>query len=134
MTRDEILAMEAGPELNTLMAEEVMGWVDNGSGWWRSPYDVGPNQSLLGIVWAAEGMDAFAPSEDIEAAWEVVNHLLEQDSIAAVEIQKWKKEPVEWEVFVREKGLWQPGYWANGEIAPLAISRAALLAAMEGEA
>ena len=49
MTRDDVLAMEPGRELDALVAKKVMGWFE---------------------VWKP-----FSPSTDISAAWEVVEKL-----------------------------------------------------------
>ena len=63
MTRDEIMKMQPGWELNALVAEKVMGWfLDSDIGYWR-------NESGL-----CKRQDKWSPSEDIAAAWEVWEH------------------------------------------------------------
>jgi hypothetical protein len=116
--------MEAGPELDVLIAEKVMGWKlspkktdgvrEFGSAWLdengavtrfqedrRPPYD-----------W---DMKPFSPSTDIDAAWEVVEKL----KLSLVPTNKgW---------IVSQHHLFE-GPFGEGETAPLAICRAALAA------
>lgn len=65
MTRDDILNMPAGRELDLLIALKVMGWEHNslGDAWIRE-----------GEPWV--GCDEFQPSVDIAAAWEVHKNIL----------------------------------------------------------
>lgn len=68
MTREEILALKPGRELDALVAEKVMGWDDSGDGEWRNEFDR-PIESIR--LWR--------PSTDISAAWEVVEKMNELD-------------------------------------------------------
>jgi len=96
MTRDEILALKPGPELDALVAEQVMGWTVN-------RWDNGPNGKLLFVdkdgkefrslsgpqeIWLPpEGQEDFREREDqmwgncpslstdISAAWQVVRKM-----------------------------------------------------------
>ena len=147
MTRDDILKMEVGREMDALVAEKVMEWK-------RAHYDY--------VFWqqtAAEPLlrycsstlimnngdeipnyyQPFHPSRDIAAAWEVVKQFRDKDS-------RWCPS-IFWD---DDDGL-SVGYWnadftyygdtseefksdeAIGGTAPLAICRAALLAVMEVE-
>ena len=64
MTKDEIMQMEAGREMDELIATEVMGWAigDRGA---HYVYNDGVN---VHFVIAGE----FEPSTDISAAWQVM--------------------------------------------------------------
>lgn len=67
MTNDEIDKLEAGSELDKLIAEKVMGWrvVDD-----RGSYHAYDGETWLGIL-----ADYFPFSTDIRAAWEVVERI-----------------------------------------------------------
>jgi hypothetical protein len=122
MTRDEILKMEAGPELDALIAEKVMEWTE-----WPISGDYVTLHGKTGHT-----IDTFNPSSDISAAWEVVEKLQDTPTEYFFEICK---TPVIW----RQSG--KPTHWhvelggqkAYADAAPLAICRAALLAVMEAE-
>ncbi len=142
MTRDEILAMEAGPELNALVAEHVMGWT--WGKYWRwpdwTPWPGCPDRVLyppegyerpparaLGSEIASIGWYERPPgwSEHMDPAWEVAQWLIE--NAFPFELAWYKRET---------KCRWwcYTGKYAPGNIAPLAICRAALLAVMEVDA
>jgi len=83
MTRDEILSMEAGRELDALVATEVMGWAKcvPGTGWlldeeWKK---LGEGEvfwyNSLGLISAANknGYRMWRPSYDIAAAMQVLD-------------------------------------------------------------
>ena len=123
MTKDEILNMEAGREMDALIAEKVMGW------------DVHPHRTHY-INRDAKNEHPyfvicgdFEPSTDIAAAWQVVEKMSSR--------KDWDEHPV---CIVRNyafKDMWTVelrdyDFDATAETAPLAICRAALLAAMEG--
>jgi len=128
MTREEILALEAGRELDALVAKKVMGWhlvrwadeTDGGRVWkgdageYRAPYSVDPNPK-----WR------WSPSTDIAAAWEVVDALMD-NGIGLPQIfhdgQLWVASVSD---CTRKKSN-----MASALTAPLAICRAALLAVM----
>ena len=135
MTRDEILNMPAGRDLDALVAEKVMGWG-------RAHYDY--------VFWqqtAAEPLlrycsstlimrdgdeppnyyQPFHPSRDIAAAWEVVermNELRKPFSITqSAFMSGWIAEFLADDDFNTIE--------AQADTAPLAICRAALLAMEE---
>ena len=121
MTRDEILAMKPGRELDARVAEKVMGWKTNWlkTDWWE---EINPNtHHHKGLV------KDFKPSTDISAAWEVVEKMFER---GGCEIGCYgSKSGGKWfEVIV---------ITMNGEVkvtahtAHEAICKAALLAVME---
>jgi len=115
MTRGEILRMEAGPELDRLVAEQIMGWSEG------KHFKVGD----FGVVKLGEVIDIWSPSSDIAAAWEVVKELYDRE--LGIEMYGEKKFPWEAEILI-------PGgrpVSVQAETLPLAICRAALLAVME---
>ncbi|RLG44476.1 MAG: hypothetical protein DRN81_04505 [Thermoproteota archaeon] len=131
MTRDEILRLEPGPELDRLMAEEVMGW-EEGEDFDCSkegPLIYYPSRNrVLGRKWS--------PSTDIAAAWEVIRKML--DSGWGCEIYS-PNNPYalenadKWFVVFAKSGpiVMQLNFSAKAPSAPLAICRAALLAVKE---
>lgn len=70
-TREQILNMPAGRELDALVAEEVMGWKR------RVDFDLVEDTDVL-ARYEPFSMEVreFHPSSDISAAWEVLNHLI----------------------------------------------------------
>jgi hypothetical protein len=132
--------LEAGRELNALIAEKIMGWK-----WYaythelaRALFEDAPARQLLGLGYIipatmnepiAEGaLEEVEPySTDIAAAWEVVKHAI-------------KTKGAHWEIASGSLG-WQaavvtPDHGTSmaierGESAPLAICRAALKVAEE---
>lgn len=118
MTRDEILKLEAGRELDALVAEKVMGY----------PKEI---ISINGSVkspngdWMVREIDEY--STDISAAWEVaeklgsfwIDHTV---SDLGIDVEFFTSLDHSKERLV-----------ATADTAPLAICRAALLAVMEDE-
>ena len=72
--------MEAGRELDALVAEKVMGYerrLDGlGQEYWREADK--PRVRLVGTICDPQDLPLFAPSTDISAAWEVVSLLIEK--------------------------------------------------------
>lgn len=113
MTREEILALPAGPETDRLVAERVMGigWqggnpIDGYDGrWpWPPPY-----------------------STDVAAAWSVVEKLTDNQDGYCFDLYRgtFPDQPPEWVcATLRGRGM----VVACGQTAPLAVCRAALLA------
>jgi hypothetical protein len=125
MTRDEIVKLEAGREMDALVAEKVMGWElrtfkNDGVDFWHIPGT------------ARCELDAPRFSSDIGAAWEVVTHMQRPDDETGYHEYYFKLEctvaakPVYWYAWLGE-------HEAEAATAPLAICRAALLAVMEDE-
>lgn len=131
MTKEEILAMEAGPELNALVAVYVEGWMQLDkhpgpnvpqamlsphTGKTVEPYN-GPWYYPPGFSLQGNGVEPPNYSTDIAAAF-------------------WAAEKMADCLHLRqygEQGIWEasfcgyPGIKGHGESAPLAICRAALL-------
>lgn len=117
MTRDEILKMEAGRELDALVAKDVMGWHKLDGNWKDN-------------IWEkADGhiKGDWHPSEDISAAWEVVTKIRSMGW--GVDIS-WFHEFIYCALHKPDSVIIKQ---ANAETAPLAICRAALLAVMEND-
>ena len=141
MTREEVLNMPAGREMDALIAEKIWGFVENPNNtasvsnvwFWVHPKDgvlIGIPFDIGGKIENTEIYDhqweRFCPSTDIADAWKVVNRL---------------------ELFSKycfygsdADELWTVHSWKYGKphftgiesrTAPLAICRAALLAVME---
>ena len=73
MTREEIMNMKPGRELDALVAEKVMGWKTNWlkTDWWE---EINPNTHRhKGLV------KDFKPSTDIAAAFEAETKVIEKD-------------------------------------------------------
>jgi hypothetical protein len=131
MTPAQILALPAGPELDRLVAEKVMGWrLDEGLYWLDSA------GKRTGWVHAT-GHDVYGgyrdwrPSTDIAAAWQLLEGIdargerwywrLVRDPLG-FSCRAWQGHPEKWLLPEEE-------YKAEGDTAMLAISRCALLIA-----
>jgi hypothetical protein len=70
MTRDEILSMPAGREMNELIAEKVMGW---------DIHPASPDPWERELAWYSDdgklqgGYGYWRPSENIADAWQVID-------------------------------------------------------------
>lgn len=122
MTREEILGMEAGRELDELISKEVFknikaqgcsNCLDNLHGCIGSP-----NYPKCYI--------SLAPyySTDISAAWEAVEHLKTKGIYGRVDVCK-----SNYAVCFQDDNLYN--FCLNAKTAPLAICRSALLAVVE---
>lgn len=128
MTREEIMAMPAGPELDALVAERFMGWQKGLYSRW-----------MKGTAWAGHlylpcddyycPEPAWSPSTD----WAACGPVFEQLAIlkgwyCAIEMDEGK---LWWETWGHEGG----GVWrivCRAETATLAVCRAAVLSTLEG--
>ena len=149
MTRDEILAMEAGRELDALVAE-AMGWIwlrfkpahDEDAEFVRKPYGPDTWEASLehkranGDEPLAHLWDCDLPhySTDIAAAWEVVEYMGPIPfSLRFQPADAWRTGDGEVYCHAHWTCWFEGSVWAEAPTAPLAICRAALLAAMEME-
>ena len=163
MTRDEILAMEAGRELDKLVAEKVMGWTahpigDTGELMWleersgfSDPQWTGwlsdrvsgfegfinnrlDDGRILSVNW---GGDLWKPSATIATAWKVVEKMLESGWLYAGDCATIGGPGTSIPKFtVLHEWRFFKGTRLRGDCAesvPVAICRAALLAVMEVE-
>jgi len=133
MTREEIERMEAGREMDSLIAEKVMGWRWSGENKkWLIPPDDDPRIAWAAL-WDKKGRPDWLPdySTDIADAWQVVEKL--HDLGYRVEINS-----------TCDKGLYDVEVsksYSNGTVCEcvvfqpisLAICRAALLSVMEAQ-
>lgn len=130
MNREEILNMEAGEQLDNLVAEKVMGWhiklTEYGKDWVDDDdrYMTGVNRD--GQFEDDEDFHLlhWHPSGSILWAWEVIEKLMPIYQIDIEAINKMFK--VSFDDYAR---TWE----ATAEDAPVAICKSALLAVMENE-
>ena len=74
ITRDEILNLKAGREMDALIAERIMGWtLHPNKTHWGKPHP-GMDNFSPSFEWRQVG--DFEPSTDISAAWEVVDRIV----------------------------------------------------------
>ena len=119
MTRDEILNMPAGHELNKLVAEHIFGMrIEENHGLAGGFYWVG-NGVQFGDMRVQNVPDY---STDIEAAWEVVDKLVR----FSITIESFSKGVLCRFFSAGQTAAGDAVGWAD--TAPLAICRAALLA------
>ncbi len=120
LTREQIESLEAGPEMDALVAEKIMGWFRAMNAWWQ------PDKTLGG------SMPAY--STDISAAWSVVDALANSCTwklllssegctaqLSGVPILLSTGQP---------NGVFQ---FANIEDTPLVLCRAALLSTLKDQ-
>ncbi len=131
MTKDEILRMEAGREMDALVATKVMGWEDDPEVPYWDARDVNGQVIHVSRRWS--------PSTDIAAAWEVFEFLSKNSVEVAVSCNG-----VERATIGHDSDGWSCSVWWFKDIesshaiegiyadtAPLAICKAALLAVMD---
>jgi hypothetical protein len=121
LTREEILAMEPGEELNHLVIESVLKW---------HKVDLKPRNN--GWFWSDGhthlGWDSFSPSTDISAAWEVVTHLMNDHKDVLVQGVSFEKNRLfDCAIYEHEDELAVTSMQSS---APEAICKAALLAVL----
>lgn len=133
LTREQIEAMPAGPELDAAVAEHVMGSrppLARGGNVWANP-DGNPNYASQIPLY----------STDIAAAWEVVEKMLAVGfSFTYFDTANISSKPGVCAAF--KLGVYPPkegdadafrGYGFREQSAPLAICRAALIAKLAGK-
>ena len=129
MTPDEIDNMEAGPDLDALVAERVMGLVWDESlcrvcGWKLTPDYCRPDNCSMRPMPLRQADGHAAHSTDIAAAWGVVEYLKHH---GFSHFQVWGHLDVWHSAFANV----DHEFWSNevmAPTAPLAICRAALKA------
>lgn len=117
LTRDTVLALAAGRELNILIAERVMGLIPHQE---SEPHDGG-------TCYDPEMPPRY--SSDIKAAWRVVEKLDEHGFHAVVKSPFTAGEPYHAGFTPHGQTGWngRPDYAGSGDTMPLAVCRAALL-------
>ena len=152
MTRDEIMSMEAGPEMDRMIAEfmnaepEITPIVSNDggqsacavasrSGPWESKRDLQlwleeQNHRGLLVGYRIEHWHRYPDySTSISDAWEVWEKL-PMDSQGLLIARCSVANADEYQAAIHVQG---DAVWVSGDTAPLAICRAALISTMEGE-
>jgi len=134
MTRDEVLAMKPGRELDELVIRHIMNipvvesvdlfsqepfpaawWVED-EGWY-----IAYERDEDGLIYMP-----FNPSEDISAAWEVAEKLQKQGYVVCIELLPYE----ETSVGVYEENPAEQIAYAKAQTPAEAICKAALLAVM----
>lgn len=121
----DVMNMQAGPELDALVAEKVMGWKLHKEGrawkWWDIPL-ISPHHEQY------DGHDDQPPySTDPAAAWEVVEKMRERWSVYVNALD----DPRECGCVVGK--TWrEPEAAAIGPTMPVAVCRCAVLLAARG--
>ena len=122
LTPDQIERLEAGPEMEALVAQYVMGWrCCDGFMTWKIPPTGGQQGG-----WATEA-DHF--SRDIAAAWRVVERMWANGYGWNVEQ---RGEKIRAQFFRHYPGQKEINAWTFSPSAALSICRAALLAVLRG--
>lgn len=135
LTREKVLAMEAGRELDALVVEKVMGYkfVQEGSTLWKddAPFPFVIYDEEFGYCLYEKYEDGwpfttFNPSADISAAWAVHTEINKRGWGMCLldRYSHGPSRPFEYGCQLGKDGVTHVGY---GETAPLAICRAALL-------
>lgn len=133
MTRDEVLLMVAGKDLDDLIATKVMGFHPTDGGWWHG--DNGHCERRFdggGCVDCNADAPAWSPSTSIDDAWTVVGALSARGF--ALVLEDWQ-DVKSWAALFHDRQGHDTGH-AVAATAPLAICRCALLAllaALEGD-
>jgi hypothetical protein len=135
MTRDKVLVMEAGRELDALVAEKVMGagkkCADNkgtnGCAYWGLCWECEENRREGYFGWHPHDLVPWHYSTDIDAAWQVVEKMEQHPDEILFSCSRKGWRELEWEVRFRKCRGNQHDYIASAPTAPLAICRAALL-------
>jgi hypothetical protein len=130
MNRDDILNMEAGREMDDLIATRVMGWkMGNTSVLPRMNIPVWHDGN-----WNISHFYEWRPSTDIAAAWEAVDKL-RKDGFNCVFSLPYTNSAIRQHILFDggEETDARSSDWVYGDELPLAICRAALLAVMEAE-
>jgi hypothetical protein len=140
MTREEILAMQPGRELDARVAENVMGYkfVQEGSTLWKedAPFPFLMYNEEFGYCLYEKYEDGwpfttFNPSTDISAAWEVVEKIGNNAEWMLYRLGHTDEEGIlKYNcTFLQVFSGFSPS--AKGITAPEAICKAALLAVLE---
>ena len=117
----DIDTLSAGHEMDALVAEHIMGWERQGSGWnvngsisWPDP-----EGNTTPLAWVKD----FPFSSDIAAAWQVVEKLILDNKLFELEF---------YQESVDSRPRWGAafGIESYADTAPLAVCRAALKAVL----
>ena len=132
MNRDEILNMPAGREMDTLVAEKIMGW-ERGNISALPQGDIPVWHTGEGKGWKTHQSINWSPSTVINSAWEVVEKILEKPCSINVQTE-FHSDGNHSSCFIHPYPRGTTNLiMGHGSTAPLAICRAALLAVMDTE-
>lgn len=128
-TREQILAMEPGKDLDRLVAEQVLKWDES-----RFRYDseTGISERIKHNEFFGEDVwEPFNPSTDIAAAWEVVEKLKKEKGLVTLvgNEKKWECRITAMVDVVYGIDVKDVSYWSKS--APEAICKTALLAVLD---
>lgn len=138
-TREMILNEPAGRQMDAWVLEYVMGYrkiecprtVWFSMDRWRELSDTVFFKNITGSMFIADknGYGVFRTSQDIAAAWQVMEKLLSGDfgRHFYIELSNKTTTGTGWNCLIYDVG------YAEADTAPLAICRAGLLAVLEGE-
>lgn len=129
LTREQVLSMEAGEELNDLIAEKVMGWHAK-SKKWGGECDEYADHWHDGESFVCE-CEFFNPSIDISEAWEALEKVCNHDKWMLYKISQNDEDGVvKYEITLLEifRGV---SKHVRAVRAPEAICKAALLAVLD---
>jgi len=120
--------MQAGREIDALIAEKVMGWKVHArnTAWWVKAEE--ENESTTNIMGWTCGNDRFSPSTDIAAAWEVREHMKKSGFYGLIKDCGKSYTSLFVKTMVDEEGEHEQIGHSLAETAPLVICRAALKA------
>ena len=128
--------MQAGPDLDALVAEKVMGWtevVSDGLYCWRDiEADEGTGkfarqENVAG--YPVEDIEAWSASTDIAAAWQAIIKIKESHQVCFA-LEDYQFDGKHWQALFKGK-FDEKLYYAFADTAYLAICRAALKAVLE---
>lgn len=142
MTRDEILQVGAGYELDRFIANKVMGWQETSDAIYETrldksfvvavdDFDVcdGKRRVFLQSKWRGEAW-RWEPSINIADAWDIINKMIEDGTFINL-----GHGGLVWRVNISTRHLYERLEFMSvtAETAPLSICRAALIATLEDE-
>lgn len=122
LTREKIMEMGAGREMDALVAEKAMGWKQG------VDFDLVEDYSKGVARYEPFSMDVrtFGPSTDIHAAWEAV------EKYAECTVRKFETMGSGYRYVCRIDLNAEESVLAQGDTAPLAICKAVLLTTITG--
>lgn len=124
MTKNEILNMPAGREMDILVAEKVMGWTRKYVGEFGNQIWDSPSQG----AYLEDAIPNY--STDIASAWEVVEKMKEEGFQFVIGTSELFGKPVRYFVEFKKEGTAFSHNRVYTDTVPLAVCRAAMLPAL----
>jgi len=135
MTKNEILAMVAGKELDNMVASKVMSWTEKH---WVSPLGLSKRVSwadpTTGVT--LQQVSTWHPSTNLPTAWQIVEEMSKLGYNMSLLHLSTELYPDYWYCDFRPKSRREPPKYEwvdHQETAQLAICKAALLTRLKGE-